>query len=82
MTKEQEKQLNDHFNSIDESGNNIKQENDITPRALIFSILDKIERIESELDRKDRTSKKELRILIKDARRELFEALKRIKGAA
>lgn len=75
MTKEQSRELEEHFNRIDENGN-------LKPgtRAMIFSALDNLYRIEETMEAKDRTSKKAVKLELKEAKRKLFEALKDIKG--
>lgn len=75
MSNDQEKQLNEFYQGIDDQGAPVPG-----TRGLLFKALDNLEKIEAELNRKDRTSKKELRILLADTRRELFEALKGIRG--
>jgi hypothetical protein len=49
-------------------------------RQILFGALDNLDRITQEMEKKDRTSKKEVKILVKDIRHNIFEALKRVKG--
>lgn len=79
MTIEQEKALNDHFTTINDQGDPVKPGSQDL-RSLIFGILENASRIERELDRKDRGSKREIRKILKDLREQGFEAAKRIRG--
>lgn len=75
MTKEQENELIQHFGLINDHGERVP----LGARSWLLLLLENLDRIEGELDRKDRTSKRELRRILKESRRQLFKALNMVK---